>query len=677
MESKLEWHWTPSQDKRVGRATIFTQEHRKTKSAEFCRGHEVAIYLPSESTATSQLATTPNESLHSIEAPLRLTHGLDSEGVRTWLGHVPANEVRVPQIASPNGNTMSKQSFLPTGRAFAPAPIPQYITSEQQQSGDSCGSLDSVRTQIPLPYHLPNDAVQGQSQSWGTTAASGQQIGNDARPWGTPNMSGSSNFENTRSSASGSSRSLNPTSAPYIPPGYPPTLSNHNTYGNNAGLNSSFQQPAQPGGMSYQSSNAFGQGQNSGGVHLQGPYDGSPAVNPYAHFGPSAGMNGYNPYNAGNGLPTNSYGASTAVSPTMSHAPMAPAQSSYQNLPYGPGTGAGVLPPTEYMPAQNGYAGANQGWASMYTPPTQYQSQHPVPLYVNPANIHRGKPPYASGRQAVGQSALGHGHPTSNLATAPVMNFAGNSNVKAAVTFKEKFGAPVIPPSQATRLDASPAKSAIEPFCTHTASPSRRSTANPDAAPTPGLKNQPLDIEFSSEPRNNMTPNLRSRRGQTITNAVTDPSRKQATSNWLDNIPNLAPLDPQGSNVRAMSPPKMLLIGSGAGDAKALSTISENDPFVGPPRSRAATVHNNPFAPKPQAPSPYAVGNRLIGPPSGPSAHLRALTSSGTRYPSLAEALDPKNFPFIETCRLSKEDNAGVIKIKNVSCPSAHLRISN
>ncbi|KAE9380378.1 hypothetical protein N431DRAFT_324183 [Stipitochalara longipes BDJ] len=107
------------------------------------------------------------------------------------------------------------------------------------------------------------------------------------------------------------------------------------------------------------------------------------------------------------------------------------------------------------------------------------------------------------------------------------------------------------------------------------------------------------------------------------------------------------------------------LLGSGAGDSKALSTINEHDPFIGPPRSRAATVYNNPFAPKPQA-SPYAVGNHLIGPPSGPSPHLRALTSGGTRLPSLNEALDPSNFPFVEICRRAKEENFGVIKIKNI-----------
>jgi hypothetical protein len=115
------------------------------------------------------------------------------------------------------------------------------------------------------------------------------------------------------------------------------------------------------------------------------------------------------------------------------------------------------------------------------------------------------------------------------------------------------------------------------------------------------------------------------------------------------------------------------LLGSGAGDSKTLSTINENDPFIGPPRPRATTVYNNPFAPKPQA-SPYTGGNNLIGPPSGPSPHLRALTGDGTRLPTLEEALDPSNFPFVELCRQAKQENFGVIKIKNVSCTLQEVR---
>ncbi len=556
---------------------------------------------------------------------------------------------------------MSKQSTLPTGRAFAPAPIPQYITSEQQQSGDSTGSQDSVKTQIPLPYYLPNDASHSQSQSYVTTASSGQQIGNITRPWGTPDLSGTATFESVRGGASRFSRSLNPTSAPYVPPGYPPTSQ---SYGPNASMTSPYPQPAaQIGETSYQSANPYPQGQVGGGVQLQNSYGGASTMDPYAHFGSAAGMNAYNPHNSGLGLQTNTYRAGTGISPALSHTSLAPAQSTYQSLPYGPGTGAGVNPPTEYVQAQTSYLGAAQGWGSMYTPQAQYQAQSPTPSYVNPANVHRGKPAHSNGRQPASQSGFGHVYPTSNLATAPVMTATGNQTAKVTSTHIQKFGGPVLPPSKAV-IPASPAKSARE--STHASSPDRRSRVNSEAAPTPGPKTQPLDLEFSSEPRNTVTPTLRSRRGQSITIAVTDPARKQATSNWLDNVPDLG--SAEGSSNPYQSPPKMLnLLGSGAVEVKQLSIINENDPFIGPPRSLAATAYNNPFAPKPLLPSPYSAGNSLISSPMGPSPHLRALTSNGTRYPTFEEALDPKNFPFVEICREAKEANFGVVKIKNVS----------
>jgi hypothetical protein len=658
----------------AGNAMEFTKRVRRTKSVEFTREQRLHTYHQGSISVTSSQPASVISCTRGIEPPLRLAHGYDDIALERWLNTIPQEAEKQVKQEADNSDKMSKQG-LPTGRGFAPAPIPQYIVSEQQQSSDSVDSQDSVRTQIPLPYHLPNDSSQG----YGFMNSSGQQIGNLTRPWGTPDLSGVSTFDNAHGGASGSSRSLNPASAPYVPPGYPPTLQRYNSHG--ASMTSPFYQQAQQahlGGMSIYPNNAFAQGQVSAGAHLQGTYGGAPPMNPYSHFGSAAGMNGYNPYNAGL---DNSYAASDGASPAMSHS--STAQPTYQSLPYGPGTGAGITPPAEYAPAQSGYQGSNQSWGSMYTPQAQYQAQPSVQIYVNPANVHRGKPPYATGRKSIGNSGLGHGHPTSNLATAPVlsaqsgfghgqptssfasaslMSAAGKENVKMTSTHKEKFGAPVIPPSQAARLDASPAKSAIR---TRTASPERRSEVL-EAAPTPGPKNQPLDLEFSSEPRNTVTPSLRSRRGQTITNAVTSP-RKQPTTNWLDNIPNLANIESQGSATQAQSPPKMLsLLGSGAGDSKALATISENNPFVGPPRSRAATVHNNPFAPKPQA-SPYAPGSRLIGPPSGPSPHLRALTSGGSRLPSLEEALDPNNFPFIEMCRLGREETFGVIKIKNVS----------
>jgi hypothetical protein len=660
----------------------FTKKVRRTKSADFTRErglhtcHKSSISIASSRVASSLSATRDSE------LPLRLAYGYDDIGLERWLNTIPQEAEKSvkdepehkAEHESHSRDEMLKQG-LPTGRGFAPASIPQYITSEQQQSSDSVDSQDSVRTQIPLPYHLPTNDSQG----YGFANASSQQIGNNTRPWGTLGISGTAAFDKAHGGASGSSRSLNPTSAPYVPPGYPPTLQSYINHG--ASMTSPFQQQAQLQDMSIYPSNAFTQGQVSGSAQLQGTYGSEPTMNSYAHFASDSGMNGHRSSNAGL---NNSYTASQDVSPEMNHA----SQPTYQSLPYGPGTGAGITPPTEYATAQSGYRVENQSCGSMYIPQAQYQTQHPVPIYVNPANVHRGKPPYASTRKSIGNSGFGHGHPTSNLATAPVLSaqsdflhchgqqsssFAsatlvsatGKENMKMTSTHRGKFGAPVIPPSQAARLDASPAKNTMGAIHTGVASPEHRFEV-PEAAPTPGPKNQPLDLEFSSEPRNTVTPTLRSRRGQTITNAVTSP-RKQPATHWLDNIPNQATVDPQGTATQAQSPPKMLsLLGSGAGDNKALSTISENDPFVGPPRTCAATVHNNPFAPKPQV-SPYAPGNSLIGPPSGPSAHLHALTSGGTRLPSLEEALDPSNFPFVEMCRLAREEDFGVIKIKNVS----------
>jgi len=645
----------------------FTRNFRRTKSADgFSRDPrtpaEEPTYDDSSDSTTPTQTTNSSSTARDLSQQAPATH---SAALQVAL----EREVEQQQREDENADEMSKQSSLPTGRGFAPAPIPQYITSEQQQSGDSTGSNDSVKTQIPLPYHLPNDTFHGQSQSFVTTTSSGQQIGNITRPWGTPDLSGNATYQNIRGGVSRSTRSLNPTSAPYVPPGYPPTTQSYGENGPNASMTSPYAQSAQIGGTSYQPGNPYAQGQIGGGVHLQGPYGGGGGVstmNPYAHFGAATGMNAYNPYNNGLGIQADSYGTSTGVSPAMSNASLAPTQSTYQGLPYGPGTGAGVNAPTGYISAQSVYSGAAQGWASMYTPQNQYQAQSPTPTYFNPAHAHRGKTAYSNSRQPAGQSSYGHGHPTSNLATAPVLHADGNQNAKVNSIHNQKFGGPVLPPSKVNRPPSSPAKSAraVTPASSH----GHHSIVNVEGAPTPGPKTQPLDLEFSSEPRNAVTPTLRSRRGQTISNAVTDPARKQVTSKWLDNVPDVSGEHLQGSNIQSQSPPKMLsLLGSGAVDAKPLATINENDPFTGPARVRATTTYNNPFASKPQLPGPYTPGNRLIDPPTGPSLHLHALTSDGTRRPTLEEALHPNNFPFVEICRLADDDKWGVIKIRNVS----------
>lgn len=56
------------------------------------------------------------------------------------------------------------------------------------------------------------------------------------------------------------------------------------------------------------------------------------------------------------------------------------------------------------------------------------------------------------------------------------------------------------------------------------------------------------------------------------------------------------------------------------------------------------------------------------------SNKLLQLTNTTTGFPTLAEAMDPSNFPFTEAARLAKPMNWGIIKLKNVrDCPPPYL----
>lgn len=66
------------------------------------------------------------------------------------------------------------------------------------------------------------------------------------------------------------------------------------------------------------------------------------------------------------------------------------------------------------------------------------------------------------------------------------------------------------------------------------------------------------------------------------------------------------------------------------------------------------------------------------GTAEGPTKALRALTSDCTGRPTIAEALNPSNMPFVEYCRGKQADVWGVIKISNVSSDAKNLiRISS
>jgi hypothetical protein len=186
---------------------------------------------------------------------------------------------------------------------------------------------------------------------------------------------------------------------------------------------------------------------------------------------------------------------------------------------------------------------------------------------------------------------------------------------------------------------------------------------------TPSSRPHALGMEFSSEPRKVEGPAIRSKRGHTFSSA--EPPQNSSVLDWIQNTPSLEPIALRSSSDgrRRVSPPKMVsLLAAGSGIASNLKTINEQDPFVnGSLELTGKKSSADPFAAM-QAVVPYNNYARLVGQTSGMSVQLCNLTSNGSRQPTFAEAVDAKNLPFAETCRLAKDDTWGVVKIKNVSC---------
>jgi len=164
--------------------------------------------------------------------------------------------------------------------------------------------------------------------------------------------------------------------------------------------------------------------------------------------------------------------------------------------------------------------------------------------------------------------------------------------------------------------------------------------------PTPVSKPNPSEtVGFSANPLSgSKTPQLRSRRGQTITSAG-NTAQKMAVTDWAVGI--------RGSSDAGATTTEELRGRGSPVNALSLLTISDSDPFV--PSAAAGPFDC-------MAPCRFTAGFGF-----GPmSQELSSLTQGGTRNPTLADALDPYNLPFTEYCRQSKSENYGVIKIKNV-----------
>jgi hypothetical protein len=544
---------------------------------------------------------------------------------------------------------------MPIGRAKpGHNNLPPYLAQEYGRNTNSTGSTDSVRTQVPMPYHLPNE--QGYSYDNGSLI--------DGSPFSTPVLDGSGGFE-TFGRPTSSSKTLNPHSDPYVPGFSAPSAAhqglgfeyNGNTY-NQGGFED--YQRQQMGGVSQQS-----EYYPQGNIGMGGPVGGSQL--PGTSYAQLPG-NAYQHYNNGS-----SYTYDVG-SPAMSYTNPSPIQNYHTQVPYGPATGFG---PT---PVWNNSAYGNY---SAIQPSDQYRGPR-----EHRNSFSSGPRPHFPNMNKKRSVSDFHTH-SSNLGTAPVHY---GSPKKGNNFHPQNAGGPVQPSPPSAR-SGSPNKSSTR--ASSVAPSTSRASAN-EEPPTPGPHPRQLDLSFKSEPRPNeqrprsesmvSTPRpLRSVKGQSITGlksaghvradsagSVGSSVRRDSTDFFteptlLDNLKGMS-MDEKHTPSKRQAPPKMLsLLAAGGVDASTLSPITEGlrtqlTPYSGNQRGRPA--FNDPFGPSPSMLTPFT-GKTLLR--DEQSYVLKNLTHNNTRKPSVDEALDPKNFPFAEYCRLPKPDKWGVIKIKNVS----------
>jgi hypothetical protein len=549
-----------------------------------------------------------------------------------------------------------RRGALPVGNNSQNS-VPQYqhLNLQQEQSfgsTDSADSNDSFRTQVPLPYHLP----QGYQRS-NSYAVSG----------------GFAPYAQTGSN--GSTTSLNPTSSPYIPQGNTPTLPSAAFAGQGwgipqASITSAYQQQQpgqQSGAMQYQGGNPyqqhsgtqFGGAANAMSPQLQNTFGNG--VGPYAHFGPAfVASKSANQYNTAEGQ----MGFTSFASPEPDYAT---AMSPY---------GVGVV----NQPANTMYSGSASniyGNANMYSNQMPGSMSFPVlsgNAYTgqnNPATSFHSAPGKMNNNQTRGSNSKNgsqnqkSSRPASSQSNASTMRFqkksfapsdgkerqnssrgSGHQRSNSTTPFA---GGPVQAPKGARGI--SPEK-LVSKSTTPESSRTRKNKGNvvedTSAIPTPVSNPFPPDAGlFSALPRTeSKTPQLRSRRGQTIASA-TNTAQKMAVTDWAVGVRRL-------SEVGVISSEELRGRGSPV-NALSLLTLNDTDPFIS-----SAVASSGPF-------DCMTPGRFTVGFGSGPlSQELLYLTQGGTRDPALADALDPYNLPFSEYCRQAKSENYGVIKIRNV-----------
>ena len=587
----------------------------------------------------------------------------------------------------------------PAGGLYEQSP---NLSQFNDQQSTSTSSSESFQTQVPLSYYLSNRDEEHRPN------AAPQAIS----PWVTPHL-GSSHF---MESFHGSGKTLNPATDPYVPHCHWPqsSLGDQNfqqshfehpsVYHRDNSISTSLimnphQQGTQIGQInhmsSYQNHQSYAPTLNmqKGVTHFQQhQYGNAPS---YGQYASPVGVGQFSAYdtsyqmnNAGSAAPF------TPMFPAMSAGP------SFHGMPHS----SGLIPTGVGQPWATNFSGLNLPNAqavgvtdapyndysqgnSFSTGPTAHFNIESQPtsrfntrqsssasLRSKQSTLAEEQTPRYNGQNTAkryeNSSASVHSK-QSTVITARTPRYSGENTVKKF----ERRGSMRTPLEKAVQLAETPApgRTIKKSNPLSKLQNSRRvDIEDPKSVlnmlPTPSLRPHALGTEFSSEPRKIEGLSIRSRRGHTVSSA--DPAQKSAVFDWLQSTPGLDSFDLRESSDsrRRPSPPKMGLLAAGSATASSLKTIDENDPFVhGPSHSQGKKRAIDPFASM-QAVVPYSNNSfGLVGQNSGMSVQLRNLTSNGTRKPTFAEAVDPKNLPFAETCRLSKDDSWGVVKIKNVS----------
>jgi hypothetical protein len=552
-----------------------------------------------------------------------------------------------------------RRGTLPVGTSVQNS-VPDFFQQTSFGSTDSADSNDSFQTQVPLPFHLPQDHSYNNDYAVGASSFAPYSI-------------------QARSTGSNGSN-LNPASSPYIPQGNTPILPSVGMsaqgwgapyiVGQNVQMAS---QGEQMGGIQYQNENQYQQQQPQmqlggpvGGMNFQGQSQFGNNMGPYGHFG-AVGVAPNNHYQYNNASGQMSF--IPFATPEMAYATTAAPTQSF-SMQYTPG----VVPrqpvnPTSISRADSMYQNANIGGSSSQSnPSTMYSSQMPGGSSFDSVftSMYTKQTANTSFKSAMNKQLSRPGSTHSNVSSmrdqkksfnsfnGRERNYSYRGNQRSSNSSTPAVDSPV----QARKgvRDLSPEKEISKnstPESSRTRKNKNKVIEDTSTVPTPVSKSHPSDTEFTSEKRytQTRTPQLRSRRGQTIASA-SDTVRKQSVSSWAAGVSNSSDsgvvddedMKRRGSPVKTMS------------NVMNMLAIREADPFTSSP------VNSHPFDCMTAGPF---IGNFAT---KGPfSNELLTLTAGGRGNPSLADAIDPHNVPFAEYCRFAKPDNWGVIKIKNVS----------